>query len=67
MNDKPRTSLSRRTLLQGTATAAAAASVFNINHAWSKDVVWDGKPFDANDRFTGGLYILKYTGSVPAD
>ena len=21
----------------------------------------------ANDRFTGGLYILRYTGSVPMD
>ena len=46
MNDKNETKLSRRSVLAG-ATAAAAAPLFNINHAWSKDVLWDGQPFDA--------------------
>src|SRR5215469_105465 len=47
MDKKPDTKFSRRTVLKGAAGAAAAASVFNINHSWSKDVAWDGKPFDA--------------------
>jgi putative spermidine/putrescine transport system substrate-binding protein len=38
---------SRRTVLKGALAASAAATLFNINHAWSKDVVWDGQPFDA--------------------
>ena len=39
----------RRFLKTGGATLAAAAGVnmFNINHTWSQDVVWDGQPFDA--------------------
>ena len=47
MDDKSKTKLSRRTVLKGAAAAAAAPTMFNINHAWSKDVIWDGKPFDA--------------------
>jgi putative spermidine/putrescine transport system substrate-binding protein len=47
MDDKSETKVSRRDVLKGAAAAAAAPSVFNINHAWSKDVIWDGKPFDA--------------------
>jgi putative spermidine/putrescine transport system substrate-binding protein len=41
--------LSRRTLLKGAAGAAAFSGVnlFSINHAWSKDVVYDGGVFDA--------------------
>ena len=41
---------SRRKFLQTTAvlTAASTLPVFNINHAWSQDVVFDGQPFDAN-------------------
>ena len=46
---------SRRDILKGSAavgaTGAVAAStkfgLFNINHAWSQDVHWDGQPFDA--------------------
>ncbi len=38
---------SRRSVLKGAASAAAAVGLFNINHAWSKDVLWDGKPFNA--------------------
>jgi len=43
---KPDMKLNRRSLLKGTATVAAAG-VFNINHSWSQEVKWDGKPFDA--------------------
>lgn len=42
--------LTRRSLLKTVASSAALAgpvSLFNINHAWAKDVVWDGEPFDA--------------------
>ena len=41
---------SRRKFLQTTAvlTAASTLPLFNINHAWSQDVVFDGQPFDAN-------------------
>ena len=38
--------ISRRTLLKG-ASAIASVGMFNINHAWSQDVTWDGAPFDA--------------------
>ena len=47
-------------MLKGIAAggAAAAAStqfgLFNINHAWSQDVHWDGEPFDAG----GATFIL---------
>ena len=34
-----------------------------INHA----IVDEHGLIYANDRFTGGLYILKYTGTVPLD
>ncbi len=40
----------RRGLLKGGAGALALAgsvNLFNINHAWSEDVIWDGEPFDA--------------------
>jgi putative spermidine/putrescine transport system substrate-binding protein len=47
MNDKRKTKLSRRAVVKGGVAAAAAPALFNINHAWSKDVTWDGKPFDA--------------------
>ena len=47
MDKKWSTKLSRRTVLKGAAAAAAALDLFNINHAWSKDVMWDGQPFDA--------------------
>lgn len=40
------TDLSRRTLLKAGA-AAAGVSLFNINHAWSQDVTYDGGVFDA--------------------
>ena len=53
MGDKSKTKVSRRTVLKGVVAAAAAPSVFNINHAWSKDVVWDGKPFNAGGKFFG--------------
>ncbi|MDQ0469516.1 ABC transporter substrate-binding protein [Labrys wisconsinensis] len=42
----PRTGLTRRKLLQ-TGAAAAALPLFNINHAWSADVAYDGGVFDA--------------------
>ena len=38
--------IDRRTLLGG-AAAAAGVGLFNINHAWSKDVVYNGEVFDA--------------------
>ncbi|MFV0334485.1 MAG: hypothetical protein ACK5JR_10510 [Tropicimonas sp.] len=41
-----RPGLSRRTLLRSSA-AAAGVSLFNINHAWSQDVSYDGEVFDA--------------------
>ncbi len=47
MDKIAKSKVSRRTVLKGAAAAAAGASVFSINHAWSKDVMWDGKPFDA--------------------
>jgi putative spermidine/putrescine transport system substrate-binding protein len=49
MDEPSNTNLSRRNVLKGAAAAAASTSLFNfnINHAWSKDVTWDGKPFDA--------------------
>jgi putative spermidine/putrescine transport system substrate-binding protein len=47
MNNKSEVNVSRRAALKGAAAAAAAATLFNINHAWSKDALWDGKPFDA--------------------
>ncbi|MGD0187655.1 MAG: twin-arginine translocation signal domain-containing protein [Roseiarcus sp.] len=47
MKKKLEANLSRRTALKGAAAVAATATFFNINHAWSKDVLWDGKPFDA--------------------
>lgn len=40
------TRLSRRSLLK-TGVAAAGVSLFNVNHAWSQDVSYDGTPFDA--------------------
>jgi putative spermidine/putrescine transport system substrate-binding protein len=48
MDKKWSTELSRRTVLKGAAAAAATPTLFNINHAWSKDVMWDGQPFNAN-------------------
>ena len=47
MDKKWSTEFSRRTVLKGAAAAAAAPTMFNINHAWSKDVMWDGQPFNA--------------------
>ena len=43
-------SQSRRKFLKSTAAvtvAATALPLFNINHAWSQDVVFDGQPFDS--------------------
>ena len=40
-------SLSRRQLLKAGVGAAAALPLFNINHAWSADVTYDGGTFDA--------------------
>lgn len=45
-NDRP-TGINRRRLLQTSAAAAAGVSLFNINHAFSQDVTYDGEPFDA--------------------
>lgn len=45
MTDK-KFSLNRRQVLQA-GTAAAAVSMFNINHAWSQDITYDGDVFDA--------------------
>ena len=51
----------------GYYTPAAApkspAGAAQINHA----IVDENGLIYANDRFTGGLYILKYTGSAPLD
>jgi putative spermidine/putrescine transport system substrate-binding protein len=52
---KTRTNMDRRSLLKWGAASAALTgpvSLFNINHAWSQDVSWDGQPFDA-----GGITI----------
>lgn len=41
---------SRRSVLKGGLTLSAAAAIpatFNINHAWSQDVTYDGEVFDA--------------------
>ncbi|GGD95755.1 ABC transporter substrate-binding protein [Aureimonas endophytica] len=41
---------SRRQILKGAAAlglAASGANLFNINHAWSQDVTYDGGTFDA--------------------
>lgn len=46
MNWESKASLNRRKILQG-AALTAAASVFSINHSWSKDVIWNGEPFDS--------------------
>ena len=60
MTGKRTSKPSRRSVLKGIAAggAAAAAStqfgLFNINHAWSQDVHWDGEPFDAG----GATFIL---------
>ena len=53
---KTRSKQTRRKFLKTTAALTAAAStlpLFNINHAWSQDVVFDGQPFDA-----GGATLL---------
>lgn len=55
MNDKIKTAMppSRRMVLKSLAAGAAATAVgggvnlFNINHAWSQDVTYDGGVFDA--------------------
>jgi hypothetical protein len=39
------------------------AGTSQMNHA----IVDENGLIYANDRFTGGLYILRYTGSVPMD
>jgi putative spermidine/putrescine transport system substrate-binding protein len=46
MNDTVSPHLTRRRILTGTA-AAMALPLVNINHAWSKDVTYDGSVFDA--------------------
>ena len=40
-------SLTRRSVLKGAAAASAALPLFNINHSWSQDVMYDGGVFDA--------------------
>lgn len=45
MTDAPRR-FSRRSVLKMGA-AAATLPLFNVNHAWSQDVAFDGKAFDA--------------------
>ena len=50
MSKKNKINNSRRKFIKDTAILTAAAStlpLFNINHAWSQDVVFDGEPFDA--------------------
>ena len=50
MSKKNKVNNSRRKFIKDTAILTAAAStlpLFNINHAWSQDVVFDGEPFDA--------------------
>lgn len=47
MNEPADTGVTRRDLLKASTAAGAALGLFNINHAWSKDVTWDGQPFDA--------------------
>ena len=47
---RTRSKQSRRKFIKNTAAITAAAStlpLFNINHAWSQDVVFDGQPFDS--------------------
>lgn len=39
--------VSRRKVLAGAGAAAAGVHLFNINHAWSQDVQYDGEVFDA--------------------
>lgn len=49
-NEKRSARTTRRQFLKTGAAATALVgpvSFFNINHAWSKDVYWDGQPFDA--------------------
>jgi putative spermidine/putrescine transport system substrate-binding protein len=41
------TQITRRTALKAVAGAAASLPLFNINHAWSQDVVYEGEVFDA--------------------
>jgi putative spermidine/putrescine transport system substrate-binding protein len=59
MTGKRTSKPSRRSVLKGLAAGGAAAAstqfgLFNINHAWSQDVHWDGEPFDAD----GATFIL---------
>ena len=59
MTGKRTSKPSRRSVLKGIAAGGAAAAstqfgLFNINHAWSQDVHWDGEPFDAG----GATFIL---------
>ena len=59
MTGKRTSKPSRRSVLKGLAAGGAAAAstqfgLFNINHAWSQDVHWDGEPFDAG----GATFIL---------
>lgn len=56
------TEFSRRALLK-TGVAAAGVSLFNINHAWSQDVTWDGQPFDAR----GATLRIGNWGGIWAD
>ena len=48
-NKTNKTNKSRRKFIKTTAALTAASSIplFNINHAWAQDVVFDGEPFDA--------------------
>ena len=58
MEDKMQSGIDRRSVLKG-AAAAAGVSLFNINHSWSKDVLWDGHPFDA-----GGADVATWRSGV---